>query len=172
MKKMYSHLEFAKLLGVSRLTVDRRVRTGDIKSNGKKPSKIPHSELERVRGQQVVKPDVRLEWNTDELFRKDIEKADGEEIARVKAMADAIKALEQAKKLKLEHGELYKRTSVEESKRNWGNLVRVKASRIFDGIAGMVKDKSPAEVEAVVERRVIEYLEDLGDSPWDVTELV
>ena len=114
----------------------------------------------------------KVEWSADELFRRDIERADDEEVNRIKKKADAIKSLEQAKKLKLEQGELLKRTSVDETLRNIGEFVRSKAAMIHNGFAGVVKGRSPAEIESLCEKRVNEYLEEVSDGKIDVLESV
>ena len=170
--QVYSHAEFARLLGVSRRTIDDRVKKGIISAQGK-PSKIPHSEYERLTGDvPVVSASDNVKWESDELFRKDLAKADDDEVKRIKARGDAAKVLEQTRKLKLESGEHIKRKDFDESTIRFGGIVKDKASSIYSGLAREVDGMSPGEIEVAVEKRVNDFLAEVGRSKWDITRVV
>ena len=161
------------MLGISRGTLVKRIRKGEIREYQKKPSKIAQSEIERLGG--VVPPvlsEEQASGNDDELFCTDISKAGEEEVKVIQARANAVKTLEAIKKARRESGQLVKEESVVRSLVRLGELVRSKANQIADGIAIEVSGKTPAEVERIVTNRIQEYLKDMNEVPWHEFERI
>ena len=165
---LYSQSQAARMLGISRGTLVKRIRNGDVKEYSKKPSKIAQSEIEMHSGVIVPLVAGQVSGNDDDLFSTDISKASEEEVKVIQARTTAIKTLEAVKKARRESGQLVK----EESVVRLGELVRSKASQIADGIAIEVNGKTPAEVERIVTNRIRRYLKDMNEVPWSEFERI